>query len=168
MGGGLSCVPVCKSHRWENQHLSRQAESRHHGSIRVEAPSQPVRGPHRPIRPVVDPLCFFNEHSTPKIFSCFLAQGAEGVDVPVAQGAPVCLPLLLIPDVIRRMLLERADLLLVAPHGPQRLWFANLVCLSVARPWRILPDRVALNQGPVLHLVPQQLQLAMRHLSGCS
>lgn len=43
-------------------------------------------------------------------------------------------PLSLIPVVIRKVLLEGSEVLLVAPHWLRRLWFTDLVGLFVARP----------------------------------
>lgn len=77
-------------------------------------------------------------------------------------------PLPLILAIIRKVLLEGAEMVLVAPHWPRRPWFADLVSLSVTRPWRIPPDRVSLSQGPVQHPDPQSLQLAVWPLSGKS
>lgn len=45
-----------------------------------------------------------------------------------------CTSLPLIIGVIRKVLAEKAEILLLAPHWPRRPWFANLINLSVARP----------------------------------
>lgn len=121
-------------------------------------------------RPVMDLFASPLNTHLPRFLSRFPAQGAEGVDALRTTWPRGLLyafpPLPLIPAVIRKLLLERAEVVLVAPHWPRRPWFADLVGLSVAKPWRIPPDMVALSQGPVQHPDPQRLQLAVWRLSG--
>ncbi|KAK9400751.1 hypothetical protein NXF25_011465 [Crotalus adamanteus] len=106
----------------------------------------------------------------PRFFSRFPTPGSEGTDALRCQW-PVQLlyafpPLPLIPATIRKLILEGAEVILIAPHWPRRPWFADLVDLSISPPWRIPPDRVILSQGKLLHPDPQWLQLAAWHLSG--
>lgn len=61
----------------------------------------------------------------------FRAQGRKDAMPSGAHGLRVCIsPLPLILRVIRKLLAERAELLLVAPHWPRRPWCADLVSLS--------------------------------------
>lgn len=69
-------------------------------------------------------------------------------------------PIPLVPHVIRKLLSEKADLLLVAPNWLRRPWYADLVALSVDRPWVIPPHQVSLCQGAICHPGPRWLQLA--------
>lgn len=56
-------------------------------------------------------------------------------------------PISLFSRVICKLLLEQAELILLAPHWPRRPWFADLVSLSVAPPWQLPQREDALTQG---------------------
>ncbi|XP_026525430.1 LIM and SH3 domain protein 1 isoform X1 [Notechis scutatus] len=55
--------------------------------------------------------------------------------------------------------------ILLTPYWPQRLWFWDLVNLSITNPWRIPPDKISLHQGALVHPEPQWLQLTAWCLS---
>lgn len=74
-------------------------------------------------------------------------------------------PITLLPQVIRKIIVEKARVLLLAPHLPRRPWFPDLVRLSVASPWVIPPLRIVLCQGAISHPEPQWLQLAIWSLN---
>lgn len=75
--------------------------------------------------------------------------------MPLAARAIVAfLPQLLVPRPIRKILLERAEVLLIAPYWLRRPWFADLKSLSVTRPWKIPQDRISLGQGVIHHPEP--------------
>lgn len=48
-------------------------------------------------------------------------------------------PICLIPRVLQKLISEQAEILLIVPHWPCWPWFADLVALSVSKPWRIPP-----------------------------
>lgn len=73
-------------------------------------------------------------------------------------------PLPLIPHIIRKILAEQAEVLLVAPMWPRRPWYADLLNLSIFRPWRISDNQISLSQGVLNHPNPPNLQLAVWHL----
>ncbi|KAK9399508.1 hypothetical protein NXF25_012527 [Crotalus adamanteus] len=106
----------------------------------------------------------------PRYFTRFPSRGAEGTDTLRSRWPKGLLyafpPLPLIPAVIRKLLLEGAELILLVPHWPRRPWFADLVDLSISPPWKIPADRISLSQGQLQHPDPQWLQLAAWHLKG--
>lgn len=53
----------------------------------------------------------------------------------------------MIPRIIRKVLEDKAEVLLLAPHWPRRLWI------------------LFLSQGAVVHPEPQWLKLTIWHLS---
>lgn len=69
----------------------------------------------------------------PHFVSLFPTPQAEAVDALRIKWPPgplyVFLPILLILKVIRKILLERAEVILLAPHWPQRSWFPDLMTL---------------------------------------
>lgn len=74
-------------------------------------------------------------------------------------------PLAIISQVIRKMLDKEAELILVTPHWPRWLWFADLVALSVApsrqadpQPRSIAPPRGWLAQIVRMEIERQILQ----------
>ncbi|XP_013919299.1 PREDICTED: uncharacterized protein LOC106546851 [Thamnophis sirtalis] len=64
--------------------------------------------------------------------------------------------------VIKKILLEGAEMLLVAPHWPRRSWFADLVDLSATKCWCIPQEQISLSQRAIQHPDSQWLQLAGR------
>ncbi|XP_058037816.1 uncharacterized protein LOC131197588 [Ahaetulla prasina] len=122
--------------------------------------------------PKVDLFATPSNHQLPRFFARFPSPGAEAVDA-LRSPWPLELlyafpPLPLIPKVIRKLLEEKAELILVAPHWPRRPWFADLKALSVTTPWRIPDNQIALSQGALTHPEPQWLQLTVWRLSGTS
>lgn len=84
--------------------------------------------------------------------------GVEGVGAMRSLWPPRLLyafsPLPVIPKVIRKMLGEGVEILLLAPHWLWWPWFASLVALSAAWPWRLPQARISLSQGPLVHPDP--------------
>lgn len=116
--------------------------------------------------PVVDLFASHINHQVPCFFSRFPSPGAEAVDallVPWPQGLILYAfpPLPLIAKVLRKLLAEKGELILLAPHWPRQPWFVDFVSLSVTHPWRIPDDRICLLQGAVVHPEPQWLQLTV-------
>lgn len=100
--------------------------------------------------------------------------GAEAVDALCSPWPSGLLldafpPLPLIAKVVRKLLEEKAELLLLTPPWPRRPCFADLVSLSVAPPWRIPNDLgIPLLQGSLVHPDPQSFQLTAWRLSSSS
>lgn len=94
----------------------------------------------------------------PWFYTKFQSPGAEGTDAlccPWPQGVLYVFSAMpLIPRVIRKILEEDADVLLIAPHWSRQNWFVDLLTLSISPPWRIPPDRISLSQGAALNLDP--------------
>lgn len=100
-------------------------------------------------------------------YPCPQAEGVDALSSPWPSGLLYASPpLLLLPRLIRKILTEQADVIFVAPHWPHRAWFADLLKLSVGRPWWIPEDRIALSQAVILHPEPQWLQLTTWCLRG--
>lgn len=94
--------------------------------------------------------CFFSKYPTPGVVE------TNALCSPWPSGLLYVLPPLpLIPVVIRKILMERAEVLLVVPHWARHPWFADLKGLLVAPPWRI-------------PLEPLWFQLTIWHLRGIS
>lgn len=93
----------------------------------------------------VDLFASSENHQMSRFFFQFPTPGAEGVDalrIPWPPGLLYTFPLLaIIPKVIQKLLVEEAELILIAPHWPRRPWFVDLVALSVAPHWRLPLDR---------------------------
>ncbi|XP_060541827.1 uncharacterized protein LOC132710188 [Pantherophis guttatus] len=73
-----------------------------------------------------------------------------------------------VPRVIRKVIQEWAEIILLAPRWPRRHWYADLVSLSVDRPWSIPDDQMILLQGPLRHPDPSWYRLTAWRLSGSS
>lgn len=75
-------------------------------------------------KPVLDLFASWTNHRLPCYFSRFLDLQAEAMDALRSRWPPGLLyafpPLPVIPRVIRKLLEERAELLLIAPHWPRR------------------------------------------------
>lgn len=122
--------------------------------------------------PCVDLFASHQNAQLARYFTRFQCTGAEGTDALRCNWPAGLLyafpPLPLIPRVIRKMLRERAELILVAPRWPKRAWYADLVERSVAPSWTIPPVKVDLIQGVIHHPEPQWLRLTVWRLSGSS
>ncbi|XP_034289304.1 uncharacterized protein LOC117675085 [Pantherophis guttatus] len=120
--------------------------------------------------PVVDLFATRINRQVRRFFSRFPEPEVEGVDALHSDWPPGLLyafpPLPLVAKVIRKMLQEKAELLLIAPHWPRRPWFADLRALSIHHPWRLPRDRLVLRQGSLLHPDAGWLQLTAWRLSG--
>lgn len=122
--------------------------------------------------PVLDLFATYRNAQLPHFISRFphpLAEDYNALRCRWPQGLLYAfLPIPLIPRVIRKLLVERAKLILVAPNWPRRPWFADLMELSVVPPWVIPPDQVSLCQGVICYPEPQWLRLTAWHLRGFS
>ncbi|XP_060542717.1 ligand-dependent nuclear receptor corepressor-like protein isoform X6 [Pantherophis guttatus] len=122
--------------------------------------------------PVLDLFASRTNHRLPRYFSRFLDLQAEATDAlrsPWPSGLLYAFPPLpMIPRVIRKLLEERAQLLLVATFWPVRPWFVDLMNLSVAPPRQIPVSKVILSQGHLIHPDPGWLRLTVWRLSGSS
>lgn len=111
-----------------------------------------------------------SNHQTSRFFTHFPTPGVEGVDAlrsPWPSGLMYIFPpLVIISKVIRKLLLEKAELIVVAPHWPRHPWFADLLALSVVPQWRLPQDPWTLSQGDLLHPDIDLLQLTALQLSG--
>lgn len=122
--------------------------------------------------PAVDLFVSNTNAQTSRFFSRFPTPGAEGVDALQSRWPPGLLyafpPLAIISKVVRKLLSEKAELILITPYWPCRPWFADLLSLSVAPPWHLPRDKRALSQGTLLHTDVDCLKLTAWRLSGNS
>ncbi|XP_058029019.1 uncharacterized protein LOC131193143 [Ahaetulla prasina] len=85
--------------------------------------------------PILDLFASLENTQLPRYFSRFRVPGAENYNALRChwpRGLLYMFPLIsLIPRVLRMLLTERAELLLVAPHWPHWSWFADLVSLCI-------------------------------------
>lgn len=112
------------------------------------------------VEPAVDLFTSGSNHQLPCLFSHFPTPGAEAVDAlhspwPLGLLLYAFPPLPLIGKVIRKLLEEKTELLLLAPHWLHQPWFADLISLSIAPLWRIPDNWISLLQGPLVHPDPQ-------------
>lgn len=77
-------------------------------------------------------------------------------------------PLVIISKVIQKLLVEKAELILMAPHWPHHPWFADRLALMMAPSWRLPQDPQTLSQADLLHPDVNWLQLTAWRLSGHS
>lgn len=101
--------------------------------------------------PLVDLFATVQNTQLPRFYSRFPNAGAEGCDALRCLWPPAFPPLPLIPKVIRKLLKERVEILLVAPLWLRRAWYADLVSLSISQPWTIPQHKIALSQGVIAH-----------------
>lgn len=120
--------------------------------------------------PEVDMFASHLNAQLPRFVSRFPSPGAEQTNALRCRWPRTLLyafpPLPLIPQVIRKIVEEEAEVILVAPFWPRRPWFADLRELSVQPPWRIPDLKISLSQGPLSHPDPAWMQLAGWRLSG--
>ncbi|XP_034258760.1 uncharacterized protein LOC117655422 [Pantherophis guttatus] len=128
---------------------------------------------HRFGLPAVDLFASESNHQLPRFYTRFPVPGAEAVDALISPWPCGLLlyafpPLPLISRVIRKLLQEQAELILLAPFWPRQPWFADLMALSVAPHWQIPADKISLWQGCLAHPDPQWFRLTVWRLSGSS
>ncbi|XP_060548605.1 uncharacterized protein LOC132712109 [Pantherophis guttatus] len=120
--------------------------------------------------PVLDLFATLDNAQLPRFISRFPSAQAEAVDALRSPWPPGLLyafpPVSLLPRVIRKLLMEQAEIILVAPHWPRRPWFADLVSLSITQPWQLPQPQDALTQGTLRHPDLQWLRLTTWRLSG--
>ena len=77
-------------------------------------------------------------------------------------------PIPLLQHVLSRIMEEGRELLLVAPHWPNRPWVADLNRMSVQPSWELPLRRDLLSQahGTIWHPQPELWQLRAWHLKG--
>ena len=68
-------------------------------------------------------------------------------------------PIQLLSRFLRRLVSEPHMVILVAPDWPRRSWYADVVHLAVAPPWRLPLREDLLSQGPIFHPALQSLAL---------
>ncbi|XP_073412144.1 uncharacterized protein [Dendrobates tinctorius] len=75
-------------------------------------------------------------------------------------------PLILLPQVIRKIREEKARVILIAPFWPKRPWFSWLRIMSVKDPWVLPSNPNLLSQGPFFHPQVDNLHLTAWNLKG--
>lgn len=92
-------------------------------------------------RPLVDLFATPQNAHLPGFYTRFQCTGAEGCNALRCRWPPGLLyvfpPIPLIPQVIQKLIVEQAEILLIAPLWPRRPWYVDLVGLSVSPPWTI-------------------------------
>ncbi|XP_034265608.1 uncharacterized protein LOC117661164 [Pantherophis guttatus] len=121
---------------------------------------------HRFGLPAVDLFASESNHQLPRFYTRFPVPGAKAVDALISPWPCGLLlyafpPLPLISRVIRKLLQEQAELILLAPFWPRQPWFADLMALSVAPHWQIPADKISLWQSRLAHPDPQWLRLTV-------
>uniref|UniRef100_A0A8C6VFI0 CREG-like beta-barrel domain-containing protein n=1 Tax=Naja naja TaxID=35670 RepID=A0A8C6VFI0_NAJNA len=160
-----------RAHLGRHQCASGLAQQGHARSGGMAVAPLIVSGGSPEIRPSCDrPVRFSRQYTIAAASLRYLVQGAENVNAlrcPWPSGLLYAFPPLpVIPRLIQRVLDERAEIIVVAPHWPRRPWFADLRSLSIQDPWRIPSSMISVSQGLVLHPDPQWLSLAVWRLSG--
>ncbi|XP_070607583.1 uncharacterized protein [Erythrolamprus reginae] len=120
--------------------------------------------------PVLDLFATEANAHLPRFFSRFPSPGAEAINALRSPWPPGLLyafpPIPILPDVIHKVLSERARVILIAPHWPRRPWFADLQQLSIQDPWRLPVSGDMLRQGASFHPDPEWFHLTAWLLSG--
>ncbi|XP_077105640.1 uncharacterized protein LOC143764187 isoform X2 [Ranitomeya variabilis] len=75
-------------------------------------------------------------------------------------------PIILLPQVIRKIREEGARVVLIAPFWPKRPWFSWLRTMSVSDPWVLPSTPNLLFQGPFFHPQVDNLHLTAWNLRG--
>ncbi|XP_077128602.1 uncharacterized protein LOC143784335 isoform X4 [Ranitomeya variabilis] len=75
-------------------------------------------------------------------------------------------PIILLPQVIRKIREEGARVVLIAPFWPKRPWFSWLQTMSVSDPWVLPSTPNLLFQGPFFHPQVDNLHLTAWNLRG--
>ncbi|XP_077113927.1 uncharacterized protein LOC143769315 [Ranitomeya variabilis] len=75
-------------------------------------------------------------------------------------------PMSLIPLVIRKIRMEQARVILIAPFWPKRPWFSCLQTMCLCDPWILPSDKELLSQGPFFHPQVKGLHLTVWNLRG--
>ncbi|XP_073401634.1 MOB kinase activator 3A isoform X2 [Dendrobates tinctorius] len=75
-------------------------------------------------------------------------------------------PLILLPQVIRKIREDKARVILIAPFWPKRPWFSWLRIMSVTDPWVLPSNPNLLSQGPFFHPQVDNLHLTAWNLKG--
>ncbi|XP_069588445.1 uncharacterized protein [Ranitomeya imitator] len=75
-------------------------------------------------------------------------------------------PIILLPQVIRKIRTEGARVILIAPFWPKRPWFSWLQTMSISDPWVLPSTPSLLFQGPFFHPQVDSLHLTAWNLRG--
>ncbi|XP_073437274.1 uncharacterized protein [Dendrobates tinctorius] len=75
-------------------------------------------------------------------------------------------PLILLPQVIRKIRDDKARIILIAPFWPKRPWFSWLQIMSITDPWVLPSTPNLLSQGPFFHPQVVSLHLTAWNLRG--
>lgn len=111
-----------------------------------------------------------SQSSSPELLLQTSGAGSNGDRCPECSVATTTTsvrlpPLQILSRVVQKIIQQEAEVLLVAPHWPRRIWFHDLQRLSVQEPWP-LPQRTdLLRQGGIIHPNPQSLQLTIWRLN---
>ncbi|XP_073409965.1 uncharacterized protein [Dendrobates tinctorius] len=75
-------------------------------------------------------------------------------------------PLILLPQVIRKIRDDKARIILIEPFWPKRPWFSWLQIMSITDPWVLPSTPNLLSQGPFFHPQVVSLHLTAWNLRG--
>lgn len=144
--------PNSGAHCWAHECAGGLFEQDHDRPLRMKASPGHLQGDVSEIwSPDRGSVCLPGECPSPTFLHQVSSPGSRGTNAlcsPWPSGLRYAFPPLpLILAVIRKVLVERVEVLLVAPHWPRCLWYADLVSLLFSRPWRIPQEKIALSQG---------------------
>lgn len=119
--------------------------------------------------PEVDLFATLCNRQVPNFFARHRDPEAVGLNAISSSWPQLLLlafpPIQLISHVIQKLIQQRAEMVLIAPHWPRRIWFQDLQRLSIQEPWHLPLRHDLLTQGNIVHPNPQTLQLTTWRLS---
>lgn len=122
--------------------------------------------------PVVDLFASHSNNQVERFYSRYFHPRVEKMDDLTASWPQGLLyafpPIPLLPRLLHRIKVLKAQVLVVAPFWPRRPWFSVLQNMSIATSLTLLVSKEMLTQGPLLHPCPAWYCLTLWRLSGAA
>lgn len=120
--------------------------------------------------PEIDLFASHQNRQVPRFYTRYFHPEAEGLDALTSPWPATLLyafpPIPLLPRVIRLIIQQKANVILVAPWWPRRPWFSMIQQLAIRPPVPLPQLHNLLSQGPILHPDPHRLRLTGWRLNG--
>ncbi|KAL0150898.1 hypothetical protein M9458_053817 [Cirrhinus mrigala] len=144
-------IAMCRSHSGGAEPCSRFALMPAYSPWRMETPSPGGPADLEPIRGSSDrSVCFPGIHPLPVVLFPHRGSprhGRPSTQLALGANQNAFPPVSLLAQTLCKIREDEEQVLLVAPYWPTRTWFAKLMLLATAPPWKIPLRKDLLSQG---------------------